>query len=301
MSKLLLLDGNAILHRAYHALPPLTSKKGKQINAVYGFITMLLRVIVDLKPTHIAVAFDSKKPTFRHKVYRQYQAQRPKMKPELAGQFKIIKRVLKAFAIPTYSLVGYEADDVIGTIARQAKSKPKIDEVIIVTGDQDILQLVGRGVKVYMPIRGLSQAKLFGTRAVKERLTILPSQIIDYKALVGDPSDNYPGVPGIGPKTAVELLAKYKNLETIYENLDKIPESIRKKLIKGEELAWLSKKLATIVIKLPIKLDLREAKKWDVQREEAINLFGDLGFKTLSKRVEKFGKQLNKQGQLTLV
>ncbi|MEK7113185.1 MAG: PIN domain-containing protein, partial [Patescibacteria group bacterium] len=163
MAKLILIDGNAILHRAYHALPPLTTRRGEPIGAVYGLISMLLRVIQDLKPTEIAVCFDEKEPTFRHKEFAPYQAQRPVMDEELSGQFEKARRVIEAFGIPIYSKSGFEADDVIGTLAEKAK-----EDVVIVTGDRDILQLVGGGVKVYLPIAGLSSAKLMGKEEVKE-------------------------------------------------------------------------------------------------------------------------------------
>ncbi len=221
MSKLILIDGNAILHRAFHALPPLTTKRGEPINAVYGLISMLLKVIQDLKPTHIAVCFDEKEPTFRHKEFVAYQAQRPPVADELSGQFEKARAVINAFGIPIYSKSGYEADDVIGTLVQLAVShRPSaIDEVVIVTGDKDQLQLVNDKVKVYMPISGLSSAKLMGEDEVIEKMGVPPNQIDDYKALVGDPSDNYPGVAGIGPKTAIVLLSKYNSLDGIYKNL----------------------------------------------------------------------------------
>src|SRR3989304_1840840 len=241
MSKLVLIDGNAILHRAFHALPPLTTRSGEPINAVYGLVSMLLRVIQELKPTHIVVCFDVKEPTFRHKALATYQAQRPRMADELSGQFEKAKKFLEAAGIPVYSKPGYEADDVIGTLASLYK-----DDVVIVTGDRDILQLVDGRVKVYMPIAGLATAKLLGEGEVVEKMGIPPFQIDDYKALVGDPSDNYPGVPGIGPKTAIALLEEFGTLDNIYKSIDKISPRTADKLKKGREEAKLSKKLATI-------------------------------------------------------
>lgn len=199
MSKLVIIDGNAILHRAYHALPStLTTRRGEPINAVYGFVSMLLRIIQDLKPTHIVVAFDRKEPTFRHEEFKDYQSHRPEMDKELSTQFEKARDVNKAIGIPIFDKAGFEADDVIGTIAKQAK----VDEVIIVTGDRDILQLVTKKTKVYLPVRGLKDARMMGEKEVKEMLGVKPSQVDDYKALVGDPSDNYKGVPGIGPKNS---------------------------------------------------------------------------------------------------
>ncbi len=283
MSKLVLIDGNAILHRAYHALPvTLTTPSGQPINAVYGFVSMLIRIINDLKPTHLAVAFDTAKPTFRHAEYVGYQAQRPRTDSELSSQFKIIYKVLNCMHIPIYQKEGYEADDILGTVAHQTK-----EDMVIVTGDRDILQLVDDRVKVYMPVKGLTTAKLYGADEVHERMGVPPSQIVDYKALVGDPSDNYPGVSGIGPKSAGELLAKYKTLEGIYANLREIPEKLATKLAIGAEPAGLAKKLATIVKNVPVTFKLKESANWDLASPATLKLFQRLGFKTLTGRVQQ--------------
>lgn len=299
MSKLILIDGNAILHRAYHALPPLTTKRGEPINAVYGFISMLLRVIQDLKPTHIVVTFDRKEPTFRHKEYKDYQAHRPPTDKDLVSQFEKVRRVVEAFGIPVYDKAGFEADDVIGTLAKQAEKI--LEETIIVTGDKDILQLVTKKTKVYLPVRGLSDTKLMEAEDVVEKMGVRPDQIDDYKALVGDPSDNYPGVPGIGPKTATKLLAEYETVEKVYKNIDKIQESIAKKLKKGKKLAVVSKKLATIVTNVPVKLDVEKSGKWKVNSKNALNLFAEYGFKTLAKRANKVGEEIGKEKQMSLL
>ncbi|KKT65811.1 MAG: polymerase I protein [Candidatus Curtissbacteria bacterium GW2011_GWC1_44_33] len=258
MNKLVLIDGNAILHRAFHALPPLTTKRGEPINAVYGLISMLLKVIQDLKPTHIAVAFDEKEPTFRHKEFAPYQAQRPAMAEELSGQFEKAKRVIEAFKIPIYSKVGFEADDVIS-------------------------------------------AKLMGEEEVKEKLGIAPKQVADYKALVGDPSDNYPGVAGIGPKTAISLLEKYINLDGIYAHLEEISPLVRGKLVKGKDAAKLSLRLATIVRDVTVKLDIEACGRWDIDSQAVLNLFSKFGFKTLTERVKKVGKSLDDEKQMSLL
>lgn len=299
MTKLILIDGNAVLHRAYHALPPLTSKDGKQINAVYGFISMLLRIITDLKPTHIAVAFDTAKPTFRHAEYVGYQAHRPRTDSELSTQFEIMHKVLDSMNIPIYFLAGYEADDVLGTIAKQTKD---MKEVVIVTGDRDILQLVDdKRVKVFMPVKGLTEGKLYGEAEVMERMGVHPNQIIDYKALVGDPSDNYPGVAGIGPKTAAHLIAEYETVDEIYKNLALIPPKVSKKLAEGIESAGMSKKLATIVTDVPITFHTKDAGIWDIDNKKVLDLFGKLGFKTLTERVKKVGHEIDKEKQMSLI
>lgn len=299
MSKLVLIDGNAILHRAYHAMPPLTTKKREPIGAVHGFVSMLLRVIQDLKPTHIAVAFDRKEPTFRHKEYEPYQAHRPEMDKDLAPQFDKAKEVIKAFGIPIYDKAGFEADDVIGTLARQAEKK--LEEIIIVTGDKDILQLVSGKTKVYLPIRGLSEAKLMGEKEVVEKMGVKPSQVDDYKALVGDPSDNYPGVPGIGPKTATKLLSEYKTVKNIYKNLKNIPAQTAKKLEEGEESAKVSQRLAEIVTNVPVELDLRDADDWGVDRREVLDLFAKFGFKSLTKRIKKVRELVKQKKQMRFI
>lgn len=297
MNKLILIDGNAILHRAFHALPPLTTRRGELINAVYGLISMLLRVIQELKPTHIAVAFDTPKKTFRNKLSSSYQAQRPETAKELTGQFEKARRVLKAFNIPQYEADGFEGDDVIGTLAEQATKK---EEVVIVSGDKDILQLVNEKIKVYLPIVGLANSKLMGVEEVVEKMGVKPNQIDDYKALVGDPSDNYKGVAGIGPKTAINLLKKYGDLKNIYKHLKDVPEQTAQKLEDGKKDCELSKKLATIVKNVPVKLNLDDCRKWDVDRDEVLKLFAEYGFKTLTERVKKVGKEidLEKQGNL---
>jgi len=297
MNKLVIFDGHAILHRAFHALPPLTTRSGEPINAVYGLVSMLLRVIQDLQPTHIVFCMDEKAPTFRHKAFKDYQIQRPQMADELAGQIAKAKEVMEAFNIPVFSKPGFEADDVIGTIAKEAK----VDEVVIVTGDKDILQLVNEKTKIYMPILGLSNSKLFGIEETVARMGVAPELIPDYKALVGDSSDNYPGVPGIGPKTAINLITKYKSLTEIYKNLTNISAATREKLENGKESALMSHKLATIVKDVPVEFGLEKASLWKVDGQKVLDKFSEYGFKTLTERVKKVGKEVDQQKQMTLL
>jgi len=298
MSKLVLIDGNAILHRAFHALPPMTNRRGEPINAVYGLVSMFLRVIQDLKPTHIAIAFDEKEPTFRHKAFKEYQSQRPPTAEDLSSQFEKARDFFKATGVPVYSMPGFEADDVIGTIAERAtKGRKSKEDVVIVTGDRDILQLVNGRIKLYMPVMGLANAKLFGESETLARMGVLPKLIDDYKALVGDPSDNYPGVPGIGPKTAIKLLEEFGNFQGIYKNLDKIPEKVREKLEKGRKEGEMSKRLATIIRDVPIETDFEAMGKWRVDSPEVIKLFQEFGFKTLTNRVKSVGKQIDEEKQ----
>jgi DNA polymerase-1 len=295
--KLVLIDGNAILHRAFHALPPLTTRSGEPINAVYGLVSMILRVITDLKPTHIAVAFDERAPTFRQKELPSYQAQRPPMVQELAGQFSKARDFLKAAGVPVYSKPGFEADDVIGTIADKAK-----EDVVIVTGDRDQLQLIDdkKSIKLYMPVVGLANAKLYGEAETVERMGVPPTQIVDLKALTGDASDNYFGVPGIGPKTALNLLSKYKSVPDIYKHLGEVPEKVREKLEKGKKSADQSYMLATIVRNVPIELDFEAMGEWSIAGSEVLKLFEEFGFKTLTKRIKDVGQNIEdeKQGAL---
>lgn len=286
MDKLVLIDGHAILHRAFHALPPLTTKEGVLINAVYGFTSMLLRAVADLKPEYLIVTFDRPKPTFRKKIYADYQAKRPKMDEGLVSQIENVHKVVMELGIPIFEKDGFEADDIIGTLALQARSFELKPETIIVTGDRDLLQLVDRNIKVYMPVKGISESKLFGEKEVEEKYGIKPSQIVDYKAIVGDQSDNYPGVPGIGPKTAAELITRFGTLEQLYENIESIEsDSLKKKLIENSESAKLCKQLAKILSDAPVKLDLEKSRLKKFDRPEVYYLFEELGFKSLIPRL----------------
>ncbi len=220
--------------------------------------------------------------------------------------------MISAFGIPIYDKAGFEADDVIGTLAFQAVSRAekrgkktrkgaeKIDEVVIVTGDRDILQLVTDKVRVYLPIRGLSEAQLMGKKEVVEKLGVKPNQVDDYKALVGDPSDNYKGVPGIGPKTATKLLKQYKSIENIYKHLDEIDEKTSKKLKEHKKEVRLYQRLAKIVTDVKIDADLEEMSKWRIDSQEVLDLFAEYGFKTLTKRVKAVGEQVIKERQTSL-
>lgn len=293
--KLVLIDGNAILHRAFHALPPLTTTSGELVNAVYGFVSIILKVIEDFHPEYLIVTFDRPKPTFRQTIYVAYQSKRPKMDEGLVVQIERVHEMVRAMKIPIFEKDGYEADDVLGTLVRQAK-KCKVKsaklKVIIVTGDRDILQLVNKNVGVYMPVKGLSEAKLYGEKEVEEKFGIKPKQIIDYKALIGDSSDNYAGVLGIGPKTASDLLRKYQTLAGIYKNLDKLPETVSFKLKEGRGSADLAKQLATIVTCAPVKLDLKLASAESINNPDALEMLNKLEFHSLLKRMPGYKQEL---------
>ncbi len=302
-NKLIIFDAYAIIYRAFHAMPPLTSKNGEPISAIYGLVSMLITVVDLLKPTHIIFCFDEKEKTFRNELLPTYQAQRIAAPDDLIPQFTKARVLLETMKIPVYSKSGYEADDVIGTIASQYKVlSTKYKELIIVTGDRDILQLVDdeKNIKLFMPIGGLSNGKIFAEKETVERMGVLPNQIADYKALVGDPSDNYFGIAGIGPKTASSLLAKYKTLGGIYEHISEIQEKLQIKLSEGKESAYLSYKLATIVRDVPIEVDINESNKWDLVSENVLKLFEEYGFKTLTARIKKLGEQIEKEKQGSL-
>ncbi len=297
MSRLVLIDGHAVLYRAYHALPPLTSKVG-QVNAVYGFVSILFRLISDLRPTHIAVCFDRKEKTFRKEIYESYQAQRPEADKEFISQIDITKEVIESFGIPIFSVAGFEADDVIGTLAEKAH-RAGFEEIIIVTGDRDILQLVddAKKIRVYLMEKGVTQGRIYKEKDVEERLGILPSVVVDYKALVGDSSDNYPGVRGIGPKTAISLLSKYGSLDKIYSSIDKFPPKLAKVLLDGKKDGELSYRLAKIEDKVPLEVNFDDLKKWQIDRQAVFDTFERIGFKTLAKRAKELGKVFVSESQ----
>lgn len=285
---MILIDGNAILHKAFHALPPFKNSKGVLVNAVYGFASMLLNLLKQQKPDYIACAFDLKAPTFRHTEYADYKATRTKAPQELYDQLPLIKEMLVAFNIPIYEKEGFEADDLLGCLAARAVEKPMV-EVFIVTGDLDTLQLVSDRVKVFAMHRGFSKPIVFDREGVFAKSGLWPEQIADMKGLQGDSSDNIKGVTGIGQKTTLELLQKYGSLEGVYEHLDDLKGATRDKLEAGRESAFLSKRLATIVCEIDgVKLDLDECAVHDYSQEELGRIFDELEFKSLAERVRKF-------------
>ncbi len=318
MKKLLLIDGNAILHRAYHALPPLTNTKGMVVNGVYGFFSMLFNVLIDQKPDYLAVCFDRAAPNFRQTLFAGYQQHRPAMADDFVPQIILVHELLEKMKVSVFELDGYEADDLIGTIATLAVSRrgpvgrfprptssvaklpvgarrgsptpatPPISdlEVIILTGDRDMLQLVNERVKILMPLVGISKTILFDEGKVEEKYGVKPSQFIDYKALIGDASDGYPGVAGIGPKTASNLLKEYETFENLYKQIPKLPERVGLKLATDAEQAALAKKLATIVIDVPTQFDIQKCACSGFDIKSLREAFSEQGFKTLTKRLD---------------
>ena len=303
--RFIIIDGNAIIHRAYHALPPLTTKDGTIVNAVFGFTSMLLKVLNELKPDYLAVSFDVSGPTFRDKLYDKYKATRVKADQALYDQIPMVYRVVEAFGIPIYTKQGFEADDVIGTIVDSLKPKTSDlkPEVIIVTGDMDMLQLVeDEKVLVYLLRKGLSDIELYDEKKVKERFGFGPERLVDYKALRGDASDNIPGVKGIGEKTAKELIARVGGVEDIYKQIRNPKSEIRKKfkagIIKkieeGGGDAKMSKKLATIrrdVKGLKFQISDCRFQIADLEQEEIKSLFAKFEFFSLLKRVPGYSQQ----------
>ena len=284
MSKpvLVLFDGNALIHRAYHALPPLTvAKTGEMVNAAYGFVTMLLKVMNETKADCYAVTFDKKAPTFRHEISKAYKANRPPAPENLINQFTRVRQIVKACNIPIFEMDGFEADDLLGSLSKQA-SKEDVD-TIIVTGDADAMQLVNDNVKVLYPKgRVFSDSVLYDSKAVSERFGVRPEQIADLKALKGDPSDNISGVPGIGEKTATALLQQFTSIEDIYDHIDKVtPTKLQEKLKENEAIARESKTLATIITDAPVKLNVEECRITTINRQQVTEIFRELEFFSL--------------------
>ena len=294
--KFVLIDSNALVHRAFHALPPLSSPTGKQTNAVYGFTSVLLKMISDLKPDYMVATFDLEGPTFRHDEYDQYKAHRVKAPDELYEQIPDVKRMLGVLGVPILEHAGFEADDVIGTISAQTQKLPDI-QTIIVTGDLDTLQLVhGKKVVVFTLRKGMTDTVTYDEDGVHERYGIAPEQVADLKGLKGDQSDNIPGVSGIGEKTAAMLIQNYETLEHLYEELEKpefvvgkptgISEKLKAKLLDQKDMAFFSKKLSTIIRDVPVTFDI-EAADWrsHVDMVALEELCKELGFYSLVKRI----------------
>ena len=270
---LLLFDGNALVHRAFHALPPLSiSRTGEMVNAVRGFAATLLKLLRENKPTYWAIAFDRPTPTFRHEQFADYKKQRPPTPPELVNQIERVHQLVDAFRLPTFEIDGYEADDILGALSMQAKQQGI--ETLIVTGDNDMLQIVSPSIKVMSPRKSFSDTVIYDEAGVQAKYSIVPGQLADYKALTGDASDNIPGVPGIGDKTAVKLLHQFESLEGIFAHIDEVtPPKLQAVLREYKERAFQNKELATIVTSVPVTLDLNACKVSAYDRNRVVALF----------------------------
>jgi len=283
MKTLLLIDGNAIMHRAYHALPPFKSSKGIPTNIIYGFFGMLLKAIEDFKPSHIVVCFDTPKPTFRNKLLKSYQAQRPEMLDDFKTQIPILQESLTKGGILTMEKDGFEADDIIGTLAKKGNQEKM--RVLILTGDKDILQLVNETTFVITPLLGLSNIKLYDVKEVEKKMLVKPTSIPDLKALMGDPSDNYPGAKGIGPKTASTLILEFKNVENLLANTDQVKnERIKAILNNDRKNIEMAKELATIITNIPLDFSFKKS-EFTWFKEELKDYFTDLEIKSLKLRI----------------
>ncbi|MBU1953652.1 hypothetical protein KKH03_01620 [Patescibacteria group bacterium] len=299
MKKLILIDGNAILHRAYHSLPPFKTTKGEITNAIFGFLRMLIDIYIKIQPDYLGIAWDRKAPTFRHEKYAEYKATRVAPPEDLYPQLPRLKEVLKAFNIPMMEQDGFEADDLLGAAANKAEKEADL-ETLIVTGDQDAMQLVSDKTHIMAPIKGISEVKMFDPAAVKEKYGIRPDQIIDYKALCGDTSDNIPGVPGIGPKNATQLLRKYNDLDNIYAHLAELPDGQKAKLEAGKQSAYMSRELATIDRGAPVQFNLEDLQTHDINYPAVEKLFNELEFRTLGKKLEQLKDIIRPAGQTSL-
>ncbi|MCD6574443.1 DNA polymerase I, partial [Candidatus Aerophobetes bacterium] len=282
--KLILIDGNALLYRSFYALPPLSTKKGIPTGGVYGFTRILMKLLREEKPEYIACAFDKGKKTFRHKKWEEYKATRPKTPAELSQQITLIKEVLKGFKIPVFEDEEYEADDILATIAKEGEKAGL--EVKIFTGDKDIFQVISPSIRIVRFKKGISKIETFDTQKVKEEYGVYPEQIADYLSLAGDVSDNIPGVPGIGPKTAANLIQKFGSTEGILSNIDRLPVKLANKIKENVEKIKLSKKLATVITEIPLKIDLEKLKSKKPDETILLNIFKELEFKELIKSIE---------------
>ena len=296
MKKLLILDGNSIINRAFYAIKALANKQGMFTNGIYGFLNILFKHTDDLQPDYIAVAFDFKAPTFRHKKYSEYKAQRKKMPDELRMQMPVLKEILKAMNITIYEQEGYEADDIIGTVSKKCDEAGI--ECYILTGDKDDLQLASKKTKILLTITrmGSTETTVYDEDTVLEKLGVTPAEFIDVKGLMGDTSDNVPGVKGIGEKSAYSYIQKFKSIETLYENLDDeiIKPAARKKLEEGRNMAFLSKELCTIDRNVPMEFDLEATSVREYDNDRLSVLFQNLELKSFMKRIssEVSGTQL---------
>lgn len=287
MDKLLLIDGHSILNRAFYGVPPLTNHEGVHTNAVYGFINIMLRALEDEAADYIAVAFDLKAPTFRHKMYEAYKGTRKPMPAELHEQVPIIKDVLAAMEIPVITLEGYEADDILGTLAKRMQTQGM--SVSILSGDRDLLQLADTSIKIRMPktSKGKTEIENYYPDDVVAKYGVTPLEFIDLKALMGDSSDNIPGVPGIGEKTASAIISKYKSIEAAHENVDEImPAKARNGLAEHYDMAVLSKTLATIDVNAPVDFDIENARIDSLFTKAAFDIFTRLELKSLLKKFD---------------
>ncbi len=286
MKTLLLIDANSLIHRAYHALPPLTAKDGEPAGALYGLSSMLIKIIKERRPEYIAAGFDRPEPTKREEEYAEYKATRPPAEKDLVGQIIEARNLFQKFGITAFEKPGYEADDLMASLAEKFKKEKGI-EIIIFSGDKDMLQMVEDGkIRVEAPLKGITSSVVYDSAKVREKLGVPPEKVADYKGLVGDVSDNIPGVSGIGPKTAAGLIEKYGSVENLIKEFREIgiTDSKAADKIKGnEERALMSKRIALLVRDIPIKESLEDL-RLNIDKEKLQEYFRKLGFSSLYSR-----------------
>lgn len=284
--KLMVIDGSSLIYRAFYALPLLTTKSGVYTNGVYGFLTMLYKVKEEQKPDYICVAFDKKGPTFRHKEYKEYKSTRQKTPSELIQQFPIIREILDAMNIKYLEMSEYEADDIAGTLARIGEEKSL--DVLLVTGDKDYLQLATDTTKVFITRKGITEIEEYDKDKILDKYGVAPKTLIDLKGLMGDKSDNIPGIPGVGEKTGLKLLQKYKSIENIYENIDEVSgKKLKEKLIENRDIAFLSRKLGEIITNVNLDLEFEDIKVVEENAEALLKIYEDLEFNSLINKISK--------------
>jgi len=292
--RLIIIDSNSIIHRAYHALPRLTTKKGELVNAVYGFLLVFFKAIREFQPDYIAACFDFPGPTFRHKKFKEYKAKRPPTPKDLVSQIPKVKEILDAFSVLIFEKEGFEADDIIASL-KIKNQRAKIKNIII-SGDLDLLQLVDKQTGVYILRKGVKDTVLYDENLVKEKFQgLTPEQILDFKALRGDPSDNIPGVTGVGEKTAIKLIKQFGNLENLYKAINQRPlreavlisvnQHLRALLEEYKEQAFLSKELAEIEKNAPIDFNLEKCRWGEYDKEKIVQLLKNLEFYSLIERL----------------
>ncbi len=287
-NKIILVDGNSIINRAFYGLPLLTNKLGEFTNAVYGFLNMVLKLYYEEKPTHLAVAFDLPKPTFRHELFSEYKAKRKAMPNELRTQFVTLKNLLQKMGINYYEKCGFEADDILGTLAKKFENENF--ETIIFSGDSDLLQIASEKIKIFIPKskKNSKSIEKYDEKIVFEKIGVTPKEFIDVKALMGDKSDNIPGVPGVGEKSALKIIAEHKSIENALENLNRKKNltSFEKKLCEHSQNALFCKKLVTINTHVPIEINFDDAKITDLFNIDALQ---ELKRLDLNGLINRFG------------
>ncbi len=286
-----IIDGNSLLYRAFYALPLLQNRRGEHTNAVYGFTNMLFKLIDEEKPDYLTVAFDPPKPTFRSRIDESYKAQREKAPPELGEQILRAHQILQAMGIPVYEIEDFEADDVIGTLADRVAEKGH--QVTVVSGDADLLQVIGAGVTVLLTKKGITKMERYDLKRLKEDYGLEPWQVIDYKALKGDSSDNIPGVPGIGEKTARRLIEDYENLENIYHNIDNLKKKTGANLLEYRDQLYTGRELVTLRRDVPLEIDWQQCRYGDFDYDSLLAHFNELEFKNLANKLRSSASDQN--------